>query len=801
MKKKLLKGLCLLVLAFSVRFFGQVGINTETPRSTLDVVFNSTQPSSPPPGLIAPHVSLNYILDNVNRFTMDQKGVIAYVKDVETSITPNVNPSTISIKKDGYYYFDGNVWAQFVTPNEVVIPTEPWKIEATGADAVLNTDNIVQNAQVGIGFTGQINQTAQFEIKSSDKGILIPRLTSKERDQIINPANSLLIFNTDTSCFNFFKVNQWKSLCGDIGNAEVSIPDCNSASFNGTYKVGEVLSANNYFQITLNVVEPGDYNILVNNNSAGFFFEKTGSFPNTGLYTIQIPAIGSPKVAGPLNFLIKLNDKTLSCSPSLTVIPADVQFNNATIVSADNLKRGQSTAGKTIVVSVDVINPGNFSFSTDTVNGVSYSASNINLTVGSQQVTLFANGNAPTASGTFSYSVTGTGNVGSPAIANILVEEVPAVISNVSCGSAVVNGILKLDVPLTASNYIDIPVTATGIGTYTINVSNADNPGFSYTGSGTISSTGTSNIRVYGTGTPTKAGTMPFTVTVNGVSCTMNIVVVLPPKSVLVIGGANPINTALNNSANFGINGKSKIEKVNTTVVGSYNATQLKNEINTKGTQVIIIGWSWNPDAASIAVLKDFIQNKKGFVFWSEAQGDQTYIKSLIDQTYGANVSMTDDGYNIYTAKIDSSVPADNPYINGVFGNAQNKLFRGDDPNSWVGITPATMPSALKPLLSLPSNGGTGTANNSARYTWVYGDGFLMCPDWGMLNYTGANYGSNAPISVGSGTYGGNNWDGTSVGYRTIQNSDVVNWVVFGNAMDYIFNYVQKNYNAAYVIP
>ena len=780
-----------------------MGINTEAPKSTLDVVFNSTNPSAPPPGFIAPRVSLDYVLDNISHFTMEQKGTIIYFIDVETSIKPNIYSSTFSIKKDGYYYFDGINWAQFVTPTEVIIPAEPWKISGEGVDAVKNTDNIVQNAQVGVGFANELDPTAQFEVRSSNKGVLISRMTSKERDEIVNPSNSLFIFNTDTSCFNFYKVDKWKSLCGDIGNAVVLIPDCNSASFSGNYKVGQVLSASNFFQLTINVVEPGDYNVLVNNNSAGFFFEKSGSFPNPGLYTLQIPAIGSPNVAGPLNFAIKLNDKTLSCSPSLNVIPADVQFNNLAVTSADNLKRGQATTGKTIVIKVDVINPGSFSFSTDTVNGVSYSASNINLPVGAnQQVTLYANGNAPIVFGTFNYSVTGTGNTGSPATASILVEETSAAISSVGCGSAVVNSILKLGVPLTASNYIDIPVTATGIGTYTIDISNADNPGFIYTGSGTITTTGTSNIRVYGTGTPIKAGTLPFTVTINGVTCTMNIVIILPPKNVLVIGGAIPINTALNNSANFGINGKSKIDKVNTNVVGTYTATQLKNEINTKGTQVIVIGWSWNPDAASIAVLKEFIQKKKGFVFWSEAQDDQVFIKSLIDQTYGANVTMTDDEYFISTAKLDSVIPVDNPYINGVFGTIKDKYIRADDNASWTGITPETMPSALKPLITLPSNGGIGSGANTPRSTWVYGDGFLMCPDWGMLNYTGANYGNNAPISVGSGTFNGaQSWNGATVGAQNIQNTNVVNWVLFGNAMDYIFNYVQKNYDSSYKIP
>ena len=55
MKSKLLKGLCLLVLIFSVHGFGQVGINTEAPAATLDIV--SRADSKLPAGVIAPSVN------------------------------------------------------------------------------------------------------------------------------------------------------------------------------------------------------------------------------------------------------------------------------------------------------------------------------------------------------------------------------------------------------------------------------------------------------------------------------------------------------------------------------------------------------------------------------------------------------------------------------------------------------------------------------------------------------------------------------------------------------------------------
>ncbi|MFP4847274.1 hypothetical protein [Winogradskyella sp. PE311] len=53
------------------------------------------------------------------------------------------------------------------------------------------------NAQVGIGTT-EPDPSSELHIESNDSGLLIPRLTTTQRDAILSPANGLLIFNTDT---------------------------------------------------------------------------------------------------------------------------------------------------------------------------------------------------------------------------------------------------------------------------------------------------------------------------------------------------------------------------------------------------------------------------------------------------------------------------------------------------------------------------------------------------------------------------------------------------------------------------
>jgi hypothetical protein len=54
----------------------------------------------------------------------------------------------------------------------------------------------VTHAQTGIG-TSTPNASAKLEIAATDKGLLIPRMTSTQRGNITSPANGLLIYQTD----------------------------------------------------------------------------------------------------------------------------------------------------------------------------------------------------------------------------------------------------------------------------------------------------------------------------------------------------------------------------------------------------------------------------------------------------------------------------------------------------------------------------------------------------------------------------------------------------------------------------
>jgi N-acetylneuraminic acid mutarotase len=73
----------------------------------------------------------------------------------------------------------------------------------------------ISNAQnnVGIGTTNP-NPSAILDLNSDSLGFLPPRLSTIQRDKIINPLEGAIIYNLDSKCLNLYKSNEWQSLCG-----------------------------------------------------------------------------------------------------------------------------------------------------------------------------------------------------------------------------------------------------------------------------------------------------------------------------------------------------------------------------------------------------------------------------------------------------------------------------------------------------------------------------------------------------------------------------------------------------------
>jgi len=69
------------------------------------------------------------------------------------------------------------------------------------------------NAQVAINTDGSApDASAMLDVKSMNKGFLLPRLNTIQISGIVNPAAGLLVFNSDSSDFYGYNGNKWVSL-------------------------------------------------------------------------------------------------------------------------------------------------------------------------------------------------------------------------------------------------------------------------------------------------------------------------------------------------------------------------------------------------------------------------------------------------------------------------------------------------------------------------------------------------------------------------------------------------------------
>jgi hypothetical protein len=72
-----------------------------------------------------------------------------------------------------------------------------------------------QNMRISDVTNAPANPSSVLEVESTTKGILVPRMTTVQRLSIANPANGLLVYDTDADCFMYYtSVNTlWNYLC------------------------------------------------------------------------------------------------------------------------------------------------------------------------------------------------------------------------------------------------------------------------------------------------------------------------------------------------------------------------------------------------------------------------------------------------------------------------------------------------------------------------------------------------------------------------------------------------------------
>lgn len=98
--------------------------------------------------------------------------------------------------------------------------------------SVISSQLFAQSVLISEDLTQTAEPSSILDVKSNNKGILVPRMTVAERDAINQPASGLLIYCTDDSKFYFYANAQWNPIEGqsisgftvqDDGNQKQSI--------------------------------------------------------------------------------------------------------------------------------------------------------------------------------------------------------------------------------------------------------------------------------------------------------------------------------------------------------------------------------------------------------------------------------------------------------------------------------------------------------------------------------------------------------------------------------------------------
>jgi hypothetical protein len=294
---------------------------------------------------------------------------------------------------------------------------------------------------------------------------------------------------------------------------------CSGAMVSGNYYAGIALDAANTIELQVDVTMAGTYNLSTSAVN-GIKFSGSGSFSVTGIQTITLTGSGSPAAEGSYTFH---TPATSNCSFIVLVNKAPVVQANFILSGAPNACATATvkgnyfpgvdlTASNTVTIAVAVSTVGAYTIKTDTINGISFSATGMFTNTGAQTVTLVGSGTPNIAR-----NLTFTPRAGSSGC-TFIVEVIPSGVSATyvlesGFGSpnpciATFSGSYTAGNLLDNSNNVTIRVFVTVVGNFAIATDVVNGMIFTY--SGTFTATGLQFVTMQGSGTPVAPGTFSF---------------------------------------------------------------------------------------------------------------------------------------------------------------------------------------------------------------------------------------------------------------------------------------------------
>jgi hypothetical protein len=379
------------------------------------------------------------------------------------------------------------------------------------------------------------------------------------------------------------------------------------------------------------------------------------------------------------------------------------------IQSAGNfIERKNLTGSECLTIKVNVRKTGPFVISGTTGNGYSFYLAGAALNTGPLLLTIPGQG-IPVNKGIDKLALKGI-DLASGCNPEIKVSSSIADYS-INCSSITVQGQYLKGTALTAQNTIIVSVNAASTGSYMISTPLVN--GVSFSGSGEFTTTGTKQVVLIGTGTPTVNVDFPLQVNTNSsqgnTSCFAAIPITLPEMTYAIIGrnvwswAAAPRVAALTNGQSFGPNGTVKmlkLEQLWSTEKITDAVTNLNFGLGSKTEYpdiVLYFAYDASPTAELSIALHDYI-NKGGCVIYGSSDKTASQVNILLSGLFGiqtaqsqiAGAGTTDD--NTYMI---ANLPGD-PVINGPFGNLAGKYWGEDNASAGSVILSSLPPNSIQ---------------------------------------------------------------------------------------------------------
>ena len=108
---------------------------------------------------------------------------------------------------------------------------------------IVMISSYVLTAQVAITTDGSsADASAMLEVKSTSKGLLPPRMSTTQRDDISSPSTGLIIYNLSTNSLEFYIGTKWVSIGENGISAPNLVPVASSVTYSGNMLIDQTLT-------------------------------------------------------------------------------------------------------------------------------------------------------------------------------------------------------------------------------------------------------------------------------------------------------------------------------------------------------------------------------------------------------------------------------------------------------------------------------------------------------------------------------------------------------------------------------